>query len=132
MARNLFAIRILSIAFAAAVSFSGTSLSAETGDHYTHAQLKQLTAEARTPDQYSTLARYFGAQHDSYMKQAVEEKQEWDRRSRNVSGILAKYPRPVDSARNLYEYYMYKATEAGALQAKYNLLANPNAPLNVE
>ncbi len=35
----------------------------------------------------------------------------------------AKYPRPVDSARNLYEYYLSKAFEAEKLSARYSQLA---------
>jgi hypothetical protein len=47
-------------------------------------------------------------------------------------GAAAKYPRPVDSARNLYEYYMYKASEAGTLEAKYSRLAEPDALVNAQ
>jgi len=46
--------------------------------------------------------------------------------------MAAKYPRPADSARNLYEYYMYKANKAGALEAKYTNLAAPNALVNAQ
>ncbi|MGD0547925.1 MAG: hypothetical protein ABR991_08890 [Terracidiphilus sp.] len=94
--------------------------------------MKQLAADAHSPQQFKTLASYFGVQHDDYLKQATEEKKEWERRSQNVTGVLAKYPRPVDSARNLYEYYMYKASEAGALEAKYSQMANPSTPVNAE
>jgi len=49
-----------------------------------------------------------------------------------VTGIMAKYPRPVDSARNLYEYYMTRASEAGMLEAKYTRLAAPDALVNAQ
>jgi hypothetical protein len=91
-----------------------------------------LASNAHAPEQYRALASYFGKQHKDYLQQATEEKKEWERRSRNVTGILAKYPRPVDSARNLYEYYMYKATEAQTLESKYERLAAPNAPVSAE
>jgi len=94
--------------------------------------LKQMASTAHTADQYKTLAGYYGTRHEGYLQQAVEEKKEWERRSKNVSGAFAKYPRPVDSARNLYEYYMYKASEAGALEAKYSQLAAPGVPVNAE
>ena len=41
--------------------------------------------------------------------QAQSEKAEWDRRSQNTTGISQKYPRPVDSSRNRYEYFTYEA-----------------------
>ena len=44
-------------------------------------------------------------------------------------GPLAKYPRPVDSAKNLYEYYMAEAGDSAKLEAKYSALAAPNAPV---
>jgi hypothetical protein len=132
MTRNLLATCILSLAFAGVANAQGTATSTETGAHYTQAQLKQLASNAHAPEQYRALASYFGKQHKDYLQQATEEKKEWERRSRNVTGILAKYPRPVDSARNLYEYYMYKATEAQTLESKYERLAAPNAPVSAE
>jgi hypothetical protein len=89
-------------------------------------------SSANSPEQYKALASYFGKQHSDYLQLAAEEKKEWERRSQNIAGIQAKYPRPVDSARNLYEYYMYKASEAGTLEAKYSRLADPNAPINAD
>jgi hypothetical protein len=94
--------------------------------------LKQLALNAHAPAQYTALANYYGEQRNSYMQKAAEEKQEWERRSQNVMASAAKYPRPVDSARNLYEYYMYKASEAGTLEAKYSRLAAPDAPVNAQ
>jgi hypothetical protein len=123
-----FATSILSIALVSTGSAQGSIPSAEDGDHYTRAQLKQLTREAHTPEQYRTLAGYYEKQHKDYLQQAVEEKQEWVRRSQNIMGVAAKYPRPVDSARYLYEYYVKKAAEAGLLSAKYTQLAEPAAP----
>jgi len=63
-------------------------------------------------------------QGKEYSRKAADEKQEWERRSLNTSGINQKYPRPVDSARNLFEYYSYKASEAEGLAAKYTQLAS--------
>jgi len=47
-------------------------------------------------------------------------------------GVAAKYPRPVDLARNLYEYYMYKASEMGALSLKYSQLGAADAPAKLQ
>jgi hypothetical protein len=93
--------------------------------HYSKAGLAQLRKEAHTPEQYRALAVYFDQRKRSFQKQANQEKKEWERRSQNVVGPAAKYPRPVDSARNLYEYYDYEAHQAGVLQAQYERLAEP-------
>ena len=132
MNRNPFATCILALAFAGAASAQGAASSAETGAHYTKAQVKELKRNAQTPAQYAVLAGYYGAQKADYLRQAAEEKKEWERRSQNVTSAAAKYPRPADSSRNLYEYYMYKATEAQTLESKYERLAAPNAPVSAE
>ena len=77
-----------------------------------------------------TLASYFGNQKQGYLQQAADEKKEWERRSQNTTGIAAKYPRPVDSAKNLYDYYMAKANEASDLEAKYSQPASAGNPAN--
>jgi hypothetical protein len=125
MTRNLIAAGILSMALAGVGRAQGTASSGENGTHYTRAQLKQMAREAHTREQYRALAGSYGKQQKDYLQQAAEEKQEWIRRSQNIMGVAAKYPRPVDSARNLYEYYMYKATEVAELSAKYIRLAAP-------
>jgi hypothetical protein len=106
--------------------------SPENGAHYTKAQLKQLVQNAHTPEQYTALASYFNEQKSNYLQQAAEEKREWESRGQNVMGMAAKYPRPVDSARNLYEYYIYKASKAEILEAKYSRVASQNAPVNAQ
>jgi hypothetical protein len=101
-----------------------TAFSAENGAHYTHAQLKALARDAHTPAQYTALAAYYGNRQKNYLQQAAEEEQEWMRRSENIVSIAAKYPRPVDSARYLYEYYRTMAAESGQLAAKYGQLSS--------
>ena len=128
MTRNLLATCCLSLALSGVGSAQSPVQGQETDAHYTHAQLKQLVVNAHAPEQYKALASYFGKQHNNYLQMATEEKKEWDRLVGNITSVAAKYPRPVDSARNLYEYYMYKAAEAGSLEAKYSRLAAPDAP----
>jgi hypothetical protein len=77
-----------------------------------------MIREAHTQQQYQTLAEYFRSQQQAFEKQAQSEKVEWDHRSLNVTGPAAKYPRPVDSSRNRYEYFIYEAEKMG-LQAAY-------------
>jgi hypothetical protein len=125
MKRNLCAATLLTLALAGMGSAQGASSAAVDGAQYTRAQITQLAQNASTPEQYSVLAGYYGKQHKDYLQLAAEEKQEWIRRSQNIVSIAAKYPRPVDSARYLYEYYAYKASEAGSLAAKYELLSAP-------
>jgi hypothetical protein len=132
MKRSLFAASLLSLALVGIGNAQGTVSSPETDAHYTQAQLKQLALNAHTPTQYSNLASYFSGQPRTYLQKAADEKREWERRSQNITSIAAKYPRPVDSARNLYEYYMYKASEAGSLEAKYSHLATQDAPVNAQ
>lgn len=86
-------------------------------------QIKHAAQQAHTAVQYQTVADFYGSLQKKFQKEADEEKQEWIRRSQNVMGPAAKYPRPVDSARNLYEYYQYKADELGSLSTRYGSLA---------
>jgi hypothetical protein len=107
-------------------AFAGNSSPAVSREpaHYSKAELAQLRKEAHTPEQYRALAAYFEHRKVSFQDQAAQMKDEWNRRSQNVVGSAAKYPRPVDSARNLYEYYTSEADEAGVLQAQYEHLAD--------
>lgn len=132
MNRNLFATCILALAFAGAASAQSAASSTETGAHYSKAQVKQLALNAHAPEQYKALASYYGGQRGSYLQQAAKAKKDWERLNPNFTNAAAKYPRPADSARNLYEYYMSKASKAETLEAKYRQLAAPNAPVNAE
>jgi hypothetical protein len=131
MTRKVSAVCVLAFALAAVGSAQTTASSAGSGTHYTKSQLKQLVKDAHTASQYQALASYYGEQQKSYLAQAAEEKQEWARRSANIVSIAAKYPRPVDSAHYLYDYYTYMASESGQLAAKYAQLASPlSGPVN--
>lgn len=132
MKRSLFAASLLSLAMASVGIAQGTASSSEADTHYTQAQVKQLALNAHAPAQYKAIASYYGAQRESYLRQAAEAKKEWASRSQNFTRVAAKYPTPADSARNLYEYYMYKASKAETLEAKYNQLATPEDPVNAQ
>jgi hypothetical protein len=132
MKLSLFATCILSLALAGVASAQGAASAPETGAHYTQAQLKQLALNAHAPAQYEALASYYGGQRDSYQQQAEKAKKEWVQLSQNVTSHASKYPTPADSVRNYYEYYMHKADEAGTLEAKYNHLSAPDAPVNAQ
>jgi hypothetical protein len=123
MIRNAFATLVLSLAIAGVAHAQSTASSSGSEAPTTQAKLNQLAMAAHSPAEFRTVAGYYGDRQARCLRKAAEEKAEWERRSAVTVSIAAKYPRPVDSARNLYEYYMYKASEAATLQAKFNQLA---------
>jgi hypothetical protein len=125
MKLNVIAVSSLCLALTGVAMAQTANSSAKDGTQYTQAQAKQMAREAHTPEQYGALAGYYASRQRSYELKAADEKQEWARRSQNIMLTAAKYPRPVDSARNLYEYYSYEAAESGKLAAKYGQLAAP-------
>jgi hypothetical protein len=76
-----------------------------------------------TADQYRQLADYFHQQEVKYRAEAAAEKSERDRRAEINAGSMQKYPRPVDSAQNLYETYLSNADRAAAQASHYDQLA---------
>jgi hypothetical protein len=90
---------------------------------YGNAELKQMEQAAHTPQQYQALASYFRSRQQDFRQQARSEMDEWARRSQFVSGPAMKYPRPVDSSRNRYEYFNYEAQRMSQQAAHYESLA---------
>lgn len=86
---------------------------------YSNAELKQMRQSAHNTEQYQALESYYRSRQQEFEQKAQEEKAEWVRRSQNVTGPQQKYPRPVDSAKNLYEYYAYEAQQASQEVAYY-------------
>jgi hypothetical protein len=132
MTRTLFTTCILSLAFAGVANAQAPASSPDSGSHYSLAQVKELARSAHAPEQYKALATYYGKQQKDYLQMAAEEKKEWDRMGHHPVNTAAKYPRPGDSARNLYEYYMGKASESATLEARYNRLASPDTLVNAQ
>jgi hypothetical protein len=128
MKRNLLFASILFFALAGAGIARAADPSQNSCSACTSAHLKQLARAASTEEQYSALAACYEKLHSDYLEKAAQEKQEWERRSHNVMAAAAKYPRPVDSARNLYEYDLSKAAEAGELSAKFSRQAALHSP----
>jgi hypothetical protein len=96
--------------------------------HYSRTQLSQLVRDAHTKGQYETLATYYQGKQTAFSEEASQKKQEWIRMSQNVVLTYGKYPRPVDWARYLYEYYADQAQRAGKLVTKYEQLADAATP----
>ena len=95
---------------------------------YSNSELRKMEQEAHTTQQYQALASYFRSRQQTFEQQAQSEKAEWERRSQNVMGPAAKYPRPVDSSRNRYEYFTYEAQQMSQQAAHYEGLAANSRP----
>jgi hypothetical protein len=87
------------------------------------ADLQAMIRNAHTVQQYQALATYFRLRQQAFKQQAHSELQELERRSADVTGPAAKYPRPVDSSRNRYEYFTYEAQQMSQQAAHYESLA---------
>ena len=109
---------VVALSLATGISSRAVTLQ-PSGSHLTAAQVKRMIREAHTPDQYTAIARYYDARHSEFSEKAGDEMAEWIRRSENTTGPAAKYPRPVDVARNLYDYYSHEANEAAFQADKY-------------
>lgn len=94
-----------------------------TGHALSHHELKEEMAQAHTPEQYGTLATYFRQKEKLFRDKAAEEKVEWDRRKQATLALGKKYPSSADSARNLYDYYSYKADQMASSAAVYEARA---------
>jgi hypothetical protein len=119
---------VLSFALVSVASAQSAVASTGDGEQYTHSQLKQLVREARTRDQFEALASYYAQQQQIYRQQAKAVFHEWISQWQMSGSHFNKYPTPADSARNRYEDYVAKASEAGELFAKYSELAEPTPP----
>lgn len=130
--KDFIAIGVVSCAL---VNAGGAQVSHNPGqdnEHHTQAQLKQSAREAHTPEQYQALSAYYANQQKEFLQRAAHEKAEWVRRSQNVMAVSAKYPRPMDSAKYQYEYFVEKAREAGLRSANYSQLGNTTQTATVQ
>ncbi len=116
-AHTMIAAAIISIAAYAATAEPSTTT------QYSKSQIAETMRTAHSAVQYRMLAGYFKAQEQQFEEKASTEKQEWERRSENGTALNAKYPRPVDSSRNRYEYFSYKAQEMEQQAARYESLS---------
>jgi hypothetical protein len=90
---------------------------------HSKAEVNQMVRGAHTAQQYHILAGYFRAQQQKFESEAQSEKQEWERRSQNTTGLAQKYPRPVDSSKNRFEYFSYQADHMSQQASRYEELA---------
>jgi hypothetical protein len=90
---------------------------------HSSSELKSMLRSAHTVQDYSALATYFRGRQSEFEQQAQSEKIELDRRSMNPALVAAKYPNPVASSRNRYEYFTYEAQQMGQQAAHYEQLS---------
>ena len=93
------------------------------GTDYNRSELKKMVRDAHTPEQYRVLASYYRMRQQQFANQAHDEIVWFARRSMNVSLPAAKYPTPLDSSRNRYEYFNYEAQRMSRLAAHYENLS---------
>ena len=107
----------------------GCAIHAQSDDlsHFTGGQIKHLARTAKTEEDFTQIANYYWARQREYNRKAHEELIEWGRRNGIYSPAMEKWPRPVDSARNLYEYYRYEEAQSARLFAKYSKMADDAA-----
>ena len=105
------------------IAFNVAPAQTASAPRYTHSELRKMVQEAHTEQQYKELASYFRSRQQAFEQQAQVEKVEWSRRSQNVTSMAAKYPRPVDSSRNRYEYFIYEAGKMSQQAEHYESLS---------
>ena len=88
-----------------------------------NAELKQMEQSAHTPEQYGELASYFRSRQQDFRQQAISEVPLMAWRSQFTFSLAAKYPRPYDSSRNRYDYFMYETHQMSQKAAYYEGLA---------
>jgi hypothetical protein len=115
-----------------AFSLTSASLCMAKGDgeaqhEYSTGQIHKMVREAHTGEQYTIIADYYYRRQQQYRLKAAEAMHLWADRNATVTPLSEKWPRPVDSARNLHDYYAYESSRSAALFAKYSALADAAA-----
>jgi len=85
---------------------------------YSRGELRQMRREAKTPEQYQTLATYFRGQERLCREKAQSEKEEYERCVNSPCGS-PKSPTRADTARQLHEYYVSEANRMAKLAEHY-------------
>jgi uncharacterized protein (DUF427 family) len=93
------------------------------GADYSRSELKKTVRNAHTAEQYRVLASYYRMRQQQFTDQAHDEIVWFARRSMNVSLPAAKYPTPLNSSRNRYEYFNYEAQRMSQQAAHYESLS---------
>ena len=94
----------------------------QSGNQYSRTELQSMIRSAHSAPQYQALAAYFRSRQQTFEKQALAEKAEWERRSLVTAAVAQKYPRPVDSSKNRYEYFTYESSQMRQQAEHYEAL----------
>jgi hypothetical protein len=109
------------LAFAATSGIAGAGSANAT--NYGKADLKKMARDAQTSEEHRVLASYYRMRQQQFADQAHDEIVWFARRSLNVSLPAAKYPTPLDSSRNRYEYFNYETQRMSRQAAHYESLS---------
>lgn len=113
--------------FAAVVLFPMFASAQQEAAILSRATVHRMMRIAHTPAEYRALAVYFSSEQQKFQVKAADAKEEWTKRENMSSALAMKYPRPVDSARNRYEYFAYEASEMEQQAVHFqNLATNHN------
>jgi hypothetical protein len=118
-ARIQIALALLAFALTSGIARAESA----NGTNYSRADLKKMVHDAHTPEQYRVLASYYRMRQQQFADQAHDEIVWSARRSMNVSLPAAKYPTPLDSSKNRYEYFNYEAQRMSQQAAHYESLS---------
>jgi hypothetical protein len=118
-----FATLVVAIAAAGAVPAVAATRPSDDSD-YTPAQIHKMVRQAHTVQQYTVLADYYQTRQRMFKRKAAEEMHLWAERNAVITPLSEKWPRPVDSARNLYDYYVAMENDSAAKVAHFNQLAD--------
>ncbi len=117
--RIQIACTLLAIALTSGIANAASA----NGTHYSRSELKTIVRNAHTSEQYRVLASYYRMRQQQFDNQAHDEIVWFARRSMNVSLPAAKYPTPLNSSKNRYEYFDYEAQKMGQQAAHYENLS---------
>jgi len=122
--RTLLTFAILTVALSAGVVPAAAATAPSDQPEYTGAQIRKMVHEAHTVQQYTVLADYYKTRQRMFQRKAAEAMGLWAQRNAVISPVYEKWPRPVDSARNLHDYYETMAGDSAAKVDHFNHLAD--------
>jgi hypothetical protein len=122
--RTLLSFAVLVVALTAGTVPAAASTRPSDNPDYTPAQVRKMAREAHTVQQYTVLADYYQTRQRMFKRKAAEEMHLWAQRNAVITPLSEKWPRPVDSARNLYDYYVAMENDSAAKVAHFNQLAD--------
>jgi hypothetical protein len=123
MNRTLIVVTLFSLTSSLAGTAQTTMQTAGVTAPMSSHDVQNLIRSAHSVAQYKELAQYFHQREADYRAEAAAAKIERDRRAEVNAGLYQKYPRPVDSAQNLYESYVADANTAALQARRYDQLA---------